>query len=57
MLEVRLLYERAAGKSLPGEFADGGPDIKDSLLAWSYRVGKLTVMTLQIEPFQALKTG
>ena len=57
MLEVLLLDEHATGKPPPRQFADGGPGVEDRLPARFHRVGKLTVMTLQIEPFQALKAG
>ncbi len=42
---------------MPCQFANGGPSIENSLLPCFHRVGKLTVMTLKVEPFQALKAG
>ncbi len=49
--------EDAVGESLSCQLADGGSGIKDSLLARFHGVGKLAVIALQIESFQALKPG
>ena len=57
MLEVLLLDEDAIGKPPPCQFADGGPGVEDRLPARFHGVGKLTVMTREVEPFQALKAG
>ena len=47
----------AIGKSQPGQLANGGPGIEDCLLARFDRVGKLAVVTVEVEPFHALKAG
>ena len=57
MLKILLPNECAIGKSLPCQFANGAPGIENGLLTCFYRVGKLRMMTLKIEPFQALKAG
>ena len=57
MLEVLLPDEHAAGKSLPCQLADGGPGVENRLLSRLYRVGKLAMIALEIEPFQALQAS